>query len=67
MGRPLSNLEINAISLWEVRLKEWHNLKCQIGTSSSSAIAQVNNFSVATRNLRDFKSTGVALLSPWGD
>lgn len=32
-----------------------------------AAIAQVNNFSVATRNLRDFKTTGVALLNPWGD
>jgi predicted nucleic acid-binding protein len=32
-----------------------------------AAIAQVNNFSVATPNLRDFKSTGVALLNPWGD
>jgi predicted nucleic acid-binding protein len=30
-----------------------------------AAIAQVNNFSVATRNLRDFKRTGVALLNPW--
>lgn len=30
-----------------------------------AAIAQVNNFSVATRNLRDFKSTGLALLNPW--
>jgi toxin FitB len=30
-----------------------------------AAIAQVNNFSVATRNLRDFKSTGLTLLNPW--
>lgn len=30
-----------------------------------AAIAQVNKFSVATRNLRDFKSTGVALFNPW--
>jgi toxin FitB len=30
-----------------------------------TAIAQANNFSVATRNLRDFKSTGVALFNPW--
>jgi toxin FitB len=30
-----------------------------------ASIAQVNNFSVATRNLRDFKSTGVVLLNPW--
>lgn len=30
-----------------------------------AAIAQVNNFAVATRNLRDFKSTGVLLLNPW--
>ncbi|MFN5350512.1 MAG: type II toxin-antitoxin system VapC family toxin [Polaromonas sp.] len=31
-----------------------------------AAIAQVNNFSVATRNLRDFERAGVALLNPWG-
>lgn len=30
-----------------------------------AAIAKVNNFSVATRNLRDFKSTEVALVNPW--
>ncbi len=30
-----------------------------------AAIAQVNNFSVATRNLRDFKSTALTLLNPW--
>ena len=30
-----------------------------------AAIAQVNNFSVATRNLRDFKTTGVVLFNPW--
>ena len=30
-----------------------------------AAIAQVNNFSVATRNLRDFNTTGVVLLNPW--
>ena len=31
-----------------------------------AAIAHVNNFSVATRNLRDFERAGVALLNPWG-
>jgi toxin FitB len=30
-----------------------------------AAIAQANNFAVATRNLRDFKSTGVSLFNPW--
>ncbi|MGB4118356.1 MAG: type II toxin-antitoxin system VapC family toxin [Polaromonas sp.] len=30
-----------------------------------AAIAQVNHFSVATRNLRDFKNTGVSLFNPW--
>lgn len=48
------------------------NAKVQLrGTSISfadcaiAAIAQVNKFSVATSNLRDFKSTGVALFNPW--
>ena len=30
-----------------------------------ASIAQVNNFSVATKNLRDFKTTGVVFLNPW--
>ncbi len=30
-----------------------------------AAIAQVNKFSIATRNERDFKTTGVSLFSPW--
>lgn len=30
-----------------------------------AAIAQVNGFSIATRNLRDFKNTGTTLFNPW--
>jgi len=30
-----------------------------------AAIASANGFLVATRNVRDFKGTGVALLNPW--
>jgi toxin FitB len=32
-----------------------------------AAIAQANGYAVATRNVRDFKSTGVKLLNPWID
>lgn len=30
-----------------------------------AAIAKANGFSVATRNVRDFKGTGVAIVDPW--
>lgn len=30
-----------------------------------AAIAQANGFALATRNLRDFKGTGVQLINPW--
>jgi toxin FitB len=30
-----------------------------------AAIAQAHGFAVATRNLRDFKGTGIALIDPW--
>ena len=32
-----------------------------------AAIALANGFALATRNVRDFKGTGVALLNPWDD
>jgi toxin FitB len=31
-----------------------------------AAIATANGFALATRNTRDFKNAGVALLDPWG-
>lgn len=30
-----------------------------------AAITQVNKFSIATRNVRDFKSTALSLFNPW--
>jgi predicted nucleic acid-binding protein len=32
-----------------------------------AAIAAAHGFIVATRNVRDFKGTGVTLLNPWGE
>ena len=30
-----------------------------------AAIARVNGFALATRNVRDFKGAGVPLIDPW--
>jgi predicted nucleic acid-binding protein len=35
--------------------------------AAMAAIAAAHGFALATRNLRDFKGTGVALINPWGD
>jgi toxin FitB len=31
-----------------------------------AAIAQANGFALATRNVRDFKKTGIEVMNPWG-
>jgi toxin FitB len=42
-----------------------HGAAISFADCAMAAIAQVNRFCVATRNLRDFKSTGLTLLNPW--
>lgn len=35
--------------------------------AAMAAIAAAQGFALATRNVRDFKGTGVSLIDPWGD
>lgn len=76
-SRKLSLWKDNLIKIFDNRILpitneiavEWGNISAEIGNSGAdnliAATAKIHGLTVATRNVRHFKATGVPVENPW--